>query len=139
MRKIILVVEDYDDSRELIKFMLETLGHEVLEATNGSEAIEFARSEHPDLILMDIAMPVMDGITATRKIRMLSEDNLSHVPIICLTAHINSYLQEALDAGCNEVVGKPINLTVLQPLVQQYLSVLMILMINILCGCLVFA
>jgi CheY-like chemotaxis protein len=83
---------------------------------------------------MDIAMPSMDGITATRAIRMLSQDNLSQVPIICLTAHINSYLQEALDAGCNEVVGKPINLTTLQPLVQQYLATLMLLMINILCG-----
>lgn len=123
MRKIILVVEDYDDSRELIKYMLESLGHQVLEATNGSEAVEYARQEHPDLILMDIAMPIMDGIAATRAIRESTEDNLAHVPIICLTAHINSYLQEALDAGCNEVVGKPINMLALQPLVQQYLCV----------------
>lgn len=138
MRKIILVVEDYDDSRELIKYMLESLGHEVVEATNGSEAVDCARQEHPDLILMDIAMPIMDGIAATRAIRMFSEDNLAQVPIICLTAHINSYLQEALDAGCNEVVGKPINMTALQPLVQQYLAV-MLVMINILSGYLVFA
>lgn len=123
MRKIILVVEDYDDSRELIKFMLESLGHQVLEATNGSEAVEYARQEHPDLILMDIAMPIMDGIAATKAIRELNEDKLAHVPIICLTAHINSYLQEALDAGCNEVVGKPINMLALQPLVQQYLVI----------------
>jgi CheY-like chemotaxis protein len=78
MKKTILVAEDYADSRILMKYILEGYGYRTLEATNGQEAVEIAQQFHPDLILMDVPMPVMDGFTATRLIRKC--DGMSRLP-----------------------------------------------------------
>lgn len=121
MSKTVLLVEDYADTRELMKFMLEeVMGHHVIEAVNGLEAVEQARQERPDIILMDISMPVMDGIEATRLIKML--DGFDDVPIVAITAHSDEYQEEALNAGVNQVVCKPVDLEELQPVLSHYLS-----------------
>ncbi|MBC7798627.1 MAG: response regulator [Pyrinomonadaceae bacterium] len=119
MPKTILIVEDYDDTRELMRIALSSSGYNVIEAINGVSAIEKIHEKRPDLIFMDIAMPEMDGITATRIIRNEIEEN--YVPIICLTAHSQKYYQEAIDAGCDEVITKPFDPSVLMSTVTRYL------------------
>ena len=121
MIKTILVVEDYDDARYLIKVMLQMLGHRVVEATDGREAVEFAQRDHPDLILMDLSLPLMDGVTATRLIREMEDVSVSDVPVVCVTAHSEKYRDEALKAGANLVVRKPVDMDDLKPILSQYL------------------
>lgn len=118
MGKKVLVVEDYADSREFMKFLLEYYGCQVVEAANGFEAVEAVKKQIPDLILMDISMPVMDGLTATRKIR---ERNRS-LPIIAVTAQGHSYYKKAIEAGCNDLIDKPLDFSALQPFLNRYLS-----------------
>lgn len=120
MPKTILVVEDYDDARYLLKFMLQMLGHRVVEATDGREAVECVKQDPPDLILMDLALPIMDGVTATKIIKGI--DVASDVPIVCVTAHSEKYRDEALQAGANLVVRKPVDMDDLKPILSQYLS-----------------
>ena len=95
-------------------------GFEVLEALDGYQAVEKAVSDHPDLILMDLAMPVMDGIQATQAIRQHKE--LSDVPILALTAFADFYCERARDVGCNDVIQKPIDFRRLDPIVNSYLD-----------------
>jgi two-component system, cell cycle response regulator DivK len=120
MNKKILIAEDYDDARNLMCFMLRHGGYQIFEATNGKEAVEVARLEHPDLILMDISMPIMDGFTATQLIRE-SGDGISSIPIIAVSALNFMYLEEALKAGCNEVVSKPVDFDRLDSVMKKYL------------------
>ncbi len=120
MPKTILIVEDYDDTRHLIRFMLQMLGHRVVEATDGREAVECAQKEHPDLILMDLGLPIMDGVAATQQIRTI--DGISDIPVICVTAHCEKYRKEALLAGANLVVRKPVDMEDLKPILSEYLS-----------------
>lgn len=119
MAKTILVVEDYDDARQLIKVMLQMLGYRVVEATDGREALEYAQRERPDLILMDLALPIMDGVTATKKIREM--DAVADVPVVCVTAHCEKYRNDALEAGANQVVRKPIDMDALRPILATFL------------------
>ena len=116
----ILLVEDYTDVRRMMSICLRHGGYEVIEAADGYEALELAVEERPDLVLMDIALPVLDGIQATRAIR--EHDELADMPIIAVTAYGDFYNQRALDAGCNRVIQKPLHLDNLQPLVQRYVS-----------------
>ena len=81
-RRTIMVVEDYDDTRLLLKKGLEGLGYSVLEASNGQEAVDIAERERPDLILMDLDLPILDGIAATQRIRQQAE--LENVPIVAV-------------------------------------------------------
>lgn len=118
MSKRVLVAEDYADSREMLKFLLEADGYEVLEAADGYEAVEKAVEEKPDLILMDIAMPVLDGLQATEAIRR--HDELNEVPVIVLTAYGEFYYDRARRAGCNAIVQKPLQFEQLQPLVERF-------------------
>ena len=113
----ILIVEDYDDTREFMHFMLELFGYDVLEATDGREAVESATKNHPDLILMDIGLPIMDGIMATEQIRQLEKG--SDVPVVAVTAHINCR-QKALKAGCNDVIFKPVEPEYLKKVIASY-------------------
>lgn len=117
---IVMVVEDYDDTRELLCVSLQMMGCRVIEATNGKQAVEIAPIEHPDLILMDLSMPVMDGITATLKIRAQFETR--DIPIVALSAHCGQgeWSQKALAAGCLECVGKPVEIETLDRLVNQF-------------------
>jgi CheY-like chemotaxis protein len=120
MHKTILIAEDYDDTRSFMKFMLETFGYKVLEASNGQEAVEKVKHHFPDLILMDMAMPVMDGLTATRIIRKSQDKN--KMPIIAITAHGKEFYNRAIEAGCNHLINKPIEINDLEPLISQYLG-----------------
>jgi two-component system, cell cycle response regulator DivK len=119
--RTIMVVEDYDDTRELLKIGLEQLGYSVLEASNGQEAVDIAEREHPDLILMDLDLPILDGIAATQRIRQHA--GLESVPIVAVTAYPMSYTHvKAFAKGCNEYMPKPIDMTELANLVNRYLS-----------------
>lgn len=119
MMKTILVVEDYDDARQLLKVMLQMLGYRVVEATDGREALDYVKKERPDLILMDLALPLMDGVTTTKMIRQT--EGVSDVPVVCVTAHCEKYRNEALEAGANKIVRKPIDMDALKPLLSEYL------------------
>lgn len=115
-----MVVEDHDDTRLLLRHVLESSGHRVVEAINGQEAVDIAYSEHPDLILMDLDLPILDGITATQRIRQ--QDQMDGVPIVAVTAYPMSYTRvKAFAKGCDEYLAKPIDLTELEKLVTRYL------------------
>jgi len=103
--KTVLVVEDFDDIRDALKILVELQGYRVITASDGHQAIDQARRHHPDLILMDIAMPLIDGIEATRQIR--SDPTVSSIPIIAVTSYSKTFHDEALAAGCNDVIEKP--------------------------------
>ena len=118
MQKIILIAEDYDDTRCFMKFLLEGFGYEVLEASNGQEAVDKVKNYNLNLILMDIAMPIMDGLTATRIIR--ESESKTRLPILAVTAHGKSFYQRAMEAGCNDLIAKPVDIETLQPLIEQY-------------------
>ena len=103
---LVLIAEDHEDSRDALKTLLDAFGYRVLEAGNGREAVDLALSERPDLILMDMMMPNVDGFQATREIRMV--EALRTVPILALTA-MEGARQRALDAGCDDLVPKPLD------------------------------
>lgn len=117
--KKILIVEDYADARSFMKFVVEMYGYQVIEAANGQEAVETVKHEVPDLILMDLAMPVMDGFTATRLIREFN--GIDQMPIIAVTAFGSSCYKQAIEAGCNELVDKPVDFEKLKPVLTKYL------------------
>lgn len=103
----ILVVEDNEENRDALSRRLERRGFEVLLATDGRQGVEAAKAEKPDLILMDMNMPEMDGWEATRQIK--AETALAGVPVIALTAHAMAGDRErALEAGCTDYHTKPI-------------------------------
>jgi len=117
----VLVVEDFEDNRFMMRRLLEMSGYRVLEAVNGQEAVETAQREHPDLILMDLSLPLLDGLSATRRIRAQAE--LRQVPIIAVSAHdTTDFHAEALAAGCNEYVTKPIDFDELERLLKELLT-----------------
>lgn len=119
MKSKILVVEDYEDTREFMKFLLQDYGFDVSEASNGYEAIEAVAKYLPDLILMDISMPGMDGLTAARKIR---EKGGNRQPrIIAITAYGEAAQQQAIEAGCDGSLSKPIDFEDLEPVLARYL------------------
>jgi CheY-like chemotaxis protein len=120
MLKKVLIVEDYSDTREFMKLLVESFGHKPLEAVNGIEAVLSVRQEIPDLILMDIALPDIDGLTATRLIREYLRE--LKIPIIAVTASGKACYQEAIEAGCNEVIGKPIDFDSFEPVLNHYLG-----------------
>lgn len=116
----ILVVEDYDDVRAMMRIFLELHGYTVFEASDGYEAVQMARRHIPDLILLDLAMPVMDGLEAAAKIRSHSE--IAAIPIVAVTAFDDSFREKALSAGCNEVIAKPIDIEQLRSIVHSYVK-----------------
>ena len=113
-------MEDYDDTRLLLRQALESRGYRVLEAINGQEAVDIAEREHPDLILMDLDLPILDGIAATQHIRQHAE--LKGVPIVAITAYPLSYTRvKAFAKGCDGYMAKPIDFTELEQLLTRYL------------------
>lgn len=118
MTKRILIVEDYEDSREMLRYLLESYGYLVIEATDGIDAVDKARQCLPDLILMDISLPVVDGLTATRAIREVSG---AGVPIIAVTAFGGDFKRAARDAGCDDLLDKPLDLKLLKPMLRSLL------------------
>ena len=119
MKKKVLIVEDVADVRAMMKILVEWQGYQVITADDGYEAIEMVRDYHPDLILMDLMMPVLDGVVATEIIRNLEENN--EIPIIALTAYHDIYQKKAIKAGFDAVITKPLNLDKLKPLLRHYL------------------
>ncbi|HMF56168.1 MAG TPA: response regulator [Pyrinomonadaceae bacterium] len=116
----VLVVEDYEDSRCLWRVALEERGYRVLEAADGREAVKVALRERPEIILMDLTLPVMDGLAATRRIRQTPKTR--GALIVAVTAHHESnYRKQALDAGCDAYVTKPIDFDWLNDLPGQLL------------------
>lgn len=121
MSKKILIVEDYEDTRSFMKYLLEDKGYQVCEACNGIEAFDRFKQIHPDLILMDISLPEVDGLTATKAIRELEADG-NHIPIIAVTAFGRLFYKKAIEAGCNELIDKPVDFNALEPVIHQYLA-----------------
>lgn len=108
-KKRVLVVEDNMDTYELVRFILEKNGYETFLAMNGRDGVNAAKKQAPDLIIMDLSMPEMDGWTATGIIK--KDPQVSFIPLIALTAHAQpGDRQRAMDAGCDEYVTKPMDL-----------------------------
>lgn len=117
-RPLVLVVEDFEDNRFMMRRLLEMSGYRVVEAVNGNQAVEAAASEHPDIILMDLSLPQLDGLAATRRIR--EQQGKLRVPIVAVSAHDSAdFHAEALAAGCNEYVTKPIDFDQLVELLSR--------------------
>jgi two-component system cell cycle response regulator DivK len=117
----ILVVEDNPDNLTLIEDILVSLDYEVITAQDGVVGLEKALTAQPDLILMDLSLPKMDGWDVTRKIK--ADDHIRHIPVIALTAHaLLGDRKRALEAGCDDYVSKPIKLPQLVAKLKQYLK-----------------
>jgi two-component system, cell cycle response regulator DivK len=116
---LILVVDDYEDTRDVLKLLLERHGHSVALAANGREAVEAARRHAPHAVLMDLNMPVMDGLEATRLLR--SSPQTAALPVLALTAHGDDpgCQAEALASGCNECIAKPVDIPTLGAALQR--------------------
>jgi len=118
---VVLVVEDVDDTRELMRLALEERGYRVLEAENGEQAVEVALAEHPDVILMDLSLPVLDGLEATERIRQHKE--FSTTPIVAVTAHQETDLRaDAQASGFTAYVTKPIDFNWLNELLTELVA-----------------
>jgi CheY-like chemotaxis protein len=114
----VLLVEDTEDNRMMMRRLLELSGYQVSEAVNGLEAVKLAERETPNIILMDLSLPIVDGLAATRQIRQLP--NLATVPIIAVSAHDTAdFHAEALAAGCDAYITKPVDYTELEDLISD--------------------
>ena len=121
MSKRILVVEDQEDNRQIVRDLLTTTDYEVMEAENGEEALAAVAKQRPDLILMDIQLPIMDGYEATRRLK--ADPGLSAIPIIADTSYALSGDEEkARAAGCDDFVPKPYSPRQLLAKIRQYLT-----------------
>jgi CheY-like chemotaxis protein len=120
MSKKILIVEDNPQNMRLIEMALSAERYTLLEATNGEEALEIAKKECPDLIIMDVQLPKMSGLEVTKKLREIPEFN--RTPIIAVTAYaMKGDEEKALDAGCNTYLSKPIRARDLPNLIAKML------------------
>jgi len=120
-KKRVLVVEDNIDTYELVRFVLEKSGHESFLAMNGRDGVNAANKQKPDLIIMDLSMPEMDGWTAIGLIK--KDARTLPIPLIALTAHaLPGDRQRALDAGCDEYLTKPIDLNQLIKRVEHWVN-----------------
>jgi two-component system, cell cycle response regulator DivK len=121
MRKCILVVEDQEDNRRIVRDLLTTTDYEVIEAEDGEQALAAVAKQRPDLILMDIQLPVMDGYEATRRIKL--DPSLASIPIIAVTSYaLRGDEEKARAAGCDDFVPKPYSPRQLLAKVRQYLT-----------------
>jgi two-component system cell cycle response regulator DivK len=120
MGKKILIVEDNPQNMRLVEMALSAESYFLLEATNGEEALEIAKKERPDLIIMDVQLPKMSGLEVTRKLKGIPE--FSRTPIIAITAYaMKGDKEKALDAGCNAYLSKPIRARDLPDLIAKML------------------
>jgi CheY-like chemotaxis protein len=117
----ILLVEDFDDTRLIMKLWLMKKGYRVVEAENGEEAVALAEQQHPDLIIMDMMMPGLNGLDATRRIR--EDQSLQKTPIVAVSAYgADEYRAKAIAAGCDEYVSTPFEPDALGALIQRLLA-----------------
>ena len=120
MSKRILVVEDQDDNMQILRDLLDDAGYEIIEARDGAEGVTAAKAERPDLILMDIQLPVLDGYEATRQIKAVPE--LRTTPIIVVTSYaLSGDEAKAREAGCDGYIPKPYSPRQLLVKIKQYL------------------
>ena len=120
MSKLILVVEDQEDNRRIMRDLLSSAGYEVIEAVTGEEGVAAAETHRPDLILMDIQLPGLDGYEATRQIKANPE--LEHIPIIVVTSYaLSGDDVKAFEAGCNAYVSKPFSPRELLAKIREHL------------------
>jgi two-component system cell cycle response regulator DivK len=121
MSKRILVVEDQEDNRRILRDLLASVGYEMIEAVTGEEGIALAEAQRPDLILMDIQLPGVDGYEATRRIK--ANDALRHIPIIAVTSYaLSGDDTKALEAGCDAYIAKPYSPRELLAKIRQYVA-----------------
>ncbi len=119
MPKKVLIIEDDPKNRKLCRDLLESTGYQTFEATDGAQGVEMSRSIRPDLILMDIMMPKMDGLEATRLIK--ADEATRHTPVIALTAYaMKGDKERTLDAGCDGYVAKPVDIFELLRVVRRF-------------------
>lgn len=116
---VVLIAEDHEDSRDALQTLLEALGYKVRVAGNGAQAVEVARASRPDLILMDMMMPVVDGFAATRALR--ADESFREVPIIAITA-MEGARESVLQAGCSDMVLKPVDIRAFLEKVRVWLG-----------------
>ena len=120
MTKRILIIEDQEDNRAIMRDLLSGAGFELIEAMDGEEGVKLAQSERPDLILMDIQLPIIDGYEATRQIRAIGE--LKSIPIIAVTSYaLSGDEAKTRAAGCNGYVAKPFSPRQLLAKVREFL------------------
>ncbi len=120
-KKKILIVEDNPTNRKLFSTILQIEKYEVFEAEEAVRGLELAREERPDLILMDIQLPGMDGLTATRRLK--EDDDLKEIPVLALTAFaMAGDAEKAVDAGCDGYISKPINVESFLEEIRPYLE-----------------
>ena len=120
-RPTVLVVEDFADNRQMLSMWLRQEGYEVLEAADGREAIDAASRERPDLVLMDLSLPGLDGLSAVYRMREL--DSMSDVPVVACTAHSPGlHLRAARAVGCDEYLTKPVEFARLRELLARLLA-----------------
>jgi two-component system cell cycle response regulator DivK len=119
MGKLILVVEDQEDNRRILRDLLTSVGYEVIQAENGEEALNVAARERPDLILMDIQLPLLDGYEATRRLK--ANPSLATIPIIVVTSYaLSGDETKARAAGCDAYVTKPYSPRALLAKIREY-------------------
>jgi CheY-like chemotaxis protein len=117
----ILIAEDFDENRIALKLMLKFAGFETLEACDGRQALDMVRSERPDLVLMDISLPVVDGLQATSEIR--ADTEFAQLPIIIVSAHDSQETTDAaFTAGGTDYISKPIDFDELKKLIEKHLT-----------------
>lgn len=120
MSKRILVVEDHDDNRRILRDLLTSAGYEMVEAVTGPQGVAMAASHRPDLILMDVQLPEIDGCEATRRIK--AEPALRPIPIIVVTSYaLSGDDVQAYEAGCSAYVTKPFSPRMLLAKIREYL------------------
>ncbi len=118
-RRRILVVEDQVDNKQILRDLLTSVGYEVIEAENGEKALSAAAAQHPDLILMDIQLPLLDGYEATRRIK--ADPALRAIPVIVVTSYaLSGDEAKARDAGCDAYVTKPFSPRALLAKIREY-------------------
>ena len=121
MTQRILVIEDQDDNRIILRDLLTSAGFEIIEAVNGQEGVDMAEAEMPDLILMDIQLPVIDGYEATRRIK--GNPSLASIPIIAVTSYaLGGDEAKAMAAGCDGYITKPFSPRLLLEKVREFLA-----------------
>jgi CheY-like chemotaxis protein len=119
-RPVVLVVEDHEDTRDMLRIILEREGYAILEVADGLEAVEVAGREHPDLVLMDGSLPGLDGLSATRL--MLQQESLRDMPIVALSGHAEPEFQAAAHAaGCAVALTKPLDFAELRSTLRRLL------------------
>ena len=121
MGKTILIVEDEPKNMKLLRDLLQRFGYEILEAPDGEQGVKITREKIPDLILMDIMMPKMDGLEATRIIK--ADNKTKHIPVIALTSYaMKGDREKTIEAGCDGYIAKPIDIQEVLKTIEHFLT-----------------